>query len=108
MDHLDLEGIDVKDLMEEIKDIIRKTILSIQPTLAQTYTSLQPRSKRMDMCFQILGFDILIDDYGQPWLLEVNHDPSFTTTSEMDWKVKESLIKGKFQNKLICRYVKNT
>lgn len=97
MDHLDLEGIDIKDLWDEIKDIIRKTILWIQPSLAQTYKSLQPRSKRMDMCFQLLGFDVLIDDYGQPWLLEVNHDPSFTTTSEMDNKVKESLIKGKLR-----------
>ena len=84
IDHLDLEGVDKRELMTEIKDIIRKTILSIQPNLVQTYRSLQPRNKRMDMWFQILGFDILVDDYGQPWLLEVNHDPSFTLGSEID------------------------
>ena len=49
----------------------------------------------MDMWFEILGFDILIDDYGQPWLIEVNHAPSFGTGSELDKKVKEGLISGK-------------
>ena len=84
LEHLDLEGVDKRELLTEIKDIIRKTILSIQPYLAQSYKSLQPRNRRMDMWFQILGFDILVDDYGQPWLLEVNHDPSFTTGSKLD------------------------
>jgi tubulin polyglutamylase TTLL6/13 len=35
----------------------------------------------------------LVDDYGQPWLLEVNHAPSFGISSEIDKKVKENLIK---------------
>ena len=71
-------------LFNEIKDIIRKTIMLIQPSLAQIYKSLQPRNKSMSMWFEILGFDILIDDYGQPWLLEVNHAPSFGTNTQID------------------------
>jgi len=95
LEHMDLEGIDQRDLMDEIKDIIRKTVTSIQSNLTQEYKSLQPRNKRMDMCFEILGFDILVDDYGQPWLIEVNHAPSFGTGSNLDKKVKDNLIKGK-------------
>lgn len=93
LDHLEFEGIGKLELFDEIKDIIRKTIMSIQEPLAHNYKSLQPRNKRMDMCFEILGFDILIDDYGQPWLLEVNHAPSFGISSDIDLKVKENLIK---------------
>ena len=48
----------------------------------------------MDMCFEILGFDILIDDYGQPWLIEVNHAPSFGTSSEIDQKVCYWVVLG--------------
>ena len=92
---LDLEGIDIRDLMNEIKDIIRKTVISIQPSLLETYKTLQPRSSRMDMCFQLLGFDILIDDYGQPWLMDVNQDPDFTVSSDLENKFKETLIIGK-------------
>jgi len=45
------------------------------------------------MCFQILGFDIMIDHRGKPWLIEVNQSPSFDTDSELDFNVKEGLIK---------------
>lgn len=95
LEHLDLEGVDKHELFDEIKDIIRKTIMSNQANLSRTYKSLQPRNKRMDMCFEILGFDILIDDYGQPWLLEVNSMPSFGTSTKIDKQVKDNLIRGR-------------
>ncbi|RHY33416.1 hypothetical protein DYB32_001651 [Aphanomyces invadans] len=43
-------------------------------------------------CFAILGMDVLIDDNLKPWLLEVNHLPSFGCDSPLDWNVKERLI----------------
>jgi hypothetical protein len=49
LEHLDLEGVDKNELFDEIKDIIRKTIMSNHANLSQTYKSLQPRNKRMDM-----------------------------------------------------------
>lgn len=36
------------------------------------------------MCFEILGFDILVDEKLNPWLIEVNHTPSFTCGSPLD------------------------
>ena len=44
------------------------------------------------MCFHILGFDVLIDRYLKPWLLEVNHAPSLATDSNFDLTVKRKLI----------------
>lgn len=44
------------------------------------------------MCFEILGFDIFLDDKLKPWILEVNHSPSFSTDSPLDFKVKKDLI----------------
>ena len=32
----------------------------------------QPSDRESALCFEILGFDILIDKKGDPWLLEVN------------------------------------
>lgn len=44
------------------------------------------------MCFEILGFDILIDNQLKPWLLEVNHTPSFSTDSDLDFQIKTTLV----------------
>lgn len=40
----------------------------------------------------MLGFDILLDSQLKPWLLEVNHTPSFQTDSNLDYKIKFNLI----------------
>lgn len=45
------------------------------------------------MCFQILGFDIILDQNFRPYVLEVNYTPSFTTDSPLDTMVKQALIK---------------
>ena len=44
------------------------------------------------MCFEVLGFDIILDHKLKPWLLEVNHSPSFTTDSALDTEIKEKVI----------------
>ena len=44
------------------------------------------------MCFEILGFDIILDQNLKPWILEVNHSPSFATDSPLDFKIKKNLI----------------
>ena len=44
------------------------------------------------MCFEILGFDIMIDHKFKPYLLEVNHAPSFATDSPLDEKIKGQVI----------------
>jgi len=60
--------------------------------LAHTYRSCQPDDFDNSMCFEVLGFDVFLDENLQPWILEVNHTPSFTTDSPLDFKVKKSLI----------------
>jgi D-alanine-D-alanine ligase-like ATP-grasp enzyme len=36
------------------------------------------------MCFEILGFDVIINKKGRPILLEVNHAPSFNDDTNLD------------------------
>jgi D-alanine-D-alanine ligase-like ATP-grasp enzyme len=49
------------------------------------------------MCFQVLGFDVLIDNKFKPYLLEVNASPSFGTDSSLDYKIKKNVIADAFQ-----------
>lgn len=40
----------------------------------------------------MFSFDILIDAEFKPWLLEVNHTPSFSTDTPLDRKIKKGII----------------
>jgi tubulin polyglutamylase TTLL6/13 len=44
------------------------------------------------MAFEILGFDIMLDEQCKPYLLEINHAPSFATDSPLDEKIKGQVI----------------
>jgi tubulin polyglutamylase TTLL6/13 len=78
--------------MKDIKEIIVKSIISAQPFLAHQYRSCQPENFMNNMCFQILGFDIMLDSKLKPWLLEVNHTPSFVTDTPLDLFIKQNVI----------------
>ena len=44
------------------------------------------------MCYEILGFDVILDSKLKPWLLEVNFTPSFNTDSSVDMEIKSGVI----------------
>jgi tubulin polyglutamylase TTLL6/13 len=35
----------------------------------------------------------MLDDKAKPWLIEINHSPSFATDSPLDKKVKTGVVK---------------
>ena len=45
-------------------------------------------------CFELFGFDILIDSNFKPWLIEVNLAPSLECSSALDFKIKSNLIQN--------------
>ena len=87
------EGHDTVSLMNSIENIIMKTLCAVQPYITHLYKSCQPDEFTNSMCFELLGFDIILDSALKPWVLEVNHSPSFTTDSPLDWKIKKKTIR---------------
>ncbi|XP_018426949.1 PREDICTED: tubulin polyglutamylase TTLL6 [Nanorana parkeri] len=83
---------DSNRLWEDIEDVIIKTLISAHPILKHNYRTCFPNHIAGSACFEILGFDILVDKKLKPWLLEVNHSPSFTTDSRLDREVKDALL----------------
>ncbi|CAD8160906.1 unnamed protein product [Paramecium pentaurelia] len=90
--YLKEQGHDVDQLISQIKSVIVKTIQSVQPDLAHLYRSQQHNVDGIEQCFELFGFDILLDSNLKPWLLEVNHTPSFSTDTPLDKIIKKNLI----------------
>ena len=91
-DYIDKHGGNSTALKDEINDIIVKTFCAVQPQLSRSFHVYQPTNLNNNMCFEILGVDILIDDDLKPWLLEINHAPSFSIDTPLDEKVKTKLL----------------
>ncbi|XP_068059523.1 tubulin polyglutamylase TTLL13-like isoform X2 [Anomalospiza imberbis] len=83
---------DTSKLWADIDDIVIKTLISAHPVLKHHYQSCFSNHTTGCACFEILGFDILLDRRLKPWLLEVNHSPSFNTDSQLDHEVKDALL----------------
>ena len=82
-------NIDHEDLWAKIKDIIIKTIISGEPSMLD---SLNRTPEHRNNCYEIYGFDILMDSNLKPWLMEVNVCPSLSSSSPMDRKIKTTMM----------------
>lgn len=82
-------GHDWQQVEAEIKDVIIKTIISAEPQIVHQ-TNMY--TKRNNCCFEIYGFDVLLDHKLKPWLLEVNTSPSFSSSSPFDKNIKTRVV----------------
>ena len=73
----------------QIKDVILKTLITVEPHIV---SNLQKNPTSRVNCFELFGFDIMIDDKFKPWLLEVNVLPSLSSSSAFDKRIKTMLV----------------
>ncbi|XP_069694398.1 tubulin polyglutamylase TTLL13-like isoform X2 [Periplaneta americana] len=86
----------VQELLENIDDVVIKTVIAAHPILKHNYHACFPAHDFTYACFELLGFDILLDCKLKPYILEVNHSPSFHTDAQIDRDIKESLLRDTF------------
>ena len=62
---------DVDALWDDIAALVSRSLAVLQPILSAAQAEPAQR------CFQVLGFDVLLDRHCRPWLIEINDHPSF-------------------------------
>ncbi|XP_077316587.1 putative tubulin polyglutamylase TTLL9 isoform X3 [Lithobates pipiens] len=71
----------VEALFQNMDNIFIKSLQSVQKIIIND-----------KHCFELYGYDILLDEDLKPWLLEVNASPSLTPSSQEDYELKCHLL----------------
>ena len=83
------------EVWKAVDDLVLKTMLAAQPPMVdalRTYVPAAARGEPNRSCFQVFGFDVMLDAEAKPWLLEVNLDPALRTESPLDLSIKSSML----------------
>jgi len=84
-------GIHMQPIWERIYDAIIKAIISVEHHLFSGIKKVQNPNYR-NCCFELLGFDIILDNSFKPYILEVNFSPSLSADSPLDYHIKSNLL----------------
>lgn len=79
----------VDQMLAQIHDLIIKSILSVEGIIHQNISQQVPFRTN---CFELFGYDILLDSKLKPYLLEVNLCPSLVCDSPLDLRIKSALV----------------
>ena len=82
-------------------DVVLKTILCGENYVQN---AMKKNGCHRTNCFEILGFDILVDSDLKPRLLEVNLSPSMACDSPLDMSIKSNCICDSFNISGIKRF----
>ena len=73
----------VDALFWEIQMIVLKSLLAVQQVMIND-----------KHCFELYGYDVIIDAELKPWLLEVNASPSLSANTREDYLMKTEMLHG--------------
>lgn len=107
-EHFDQKGLDYDLMFDRIKDVIIKGLIAVEQPLREEWakalendpsggwSARGPSGANRFSCFEMLGFDVMMDDQLRAWLLEVNICPSLSSGSPLDKRIKTKFVADTF------------
>ena len=87
--HLRREGVPWERVWEQVRDIVAKTLLSVE---AKINTCCKMHVSHPHNCYELYGFDIVLDQKLRAWLIEANTGPALHCPSPLDKRIKSQVV----------------
>ena len=71
---------------------VNKMFDDIQSLIIKSFKAVQSVIAKDKHCFEMYGYDILIDENLRPWLIEINANASLTANTELDAETKIKML----------------
>ncbi|XP_052231868.1 probable tubulin polyglutamylase TTLL9 isoform X3 [Dreissena polymorpha] len=73
-------------------EVVRKVFQGIDNIIIKSLHSVQKIIINDKHCFEMYGYDILLDANLKPWLIEINASPSLTASGKEDYDLKYGVL----------------
>lgn len=99
-EYFEAKGLDYPLVLSKIKELIVKSLIAVETPIVSAWHNGANYARRNgaslvgpnQTCFELYGFDVLVDQKLRPWLLEVNTCPSLSSSSPLDKRLKTQLV----------------
>ena len=92
-EYMRTEGHDTDKMWSDIYDVIVKSILSGEKHVVGAMRRSVPHKSN---CFELFGYDVMLDEDLKPWLMEINLSPSLSCETPMDFIIKSTILTNLF------------
>eukprot|EP00667_Euglena_gracilis_P004193 EG_transcript_4211 len=82
-------GLDWNSIQAQMHDVIIKTFISVE---GEVLKEMRSKCQQPQSCFELFGWDLMVDENLKVWLIEVNLMPSLSCTTALDKAVKYALV----------------
>jgi tubulin polyglutamylase TTLL9 len=88
----DLRAMKVFMLSKHASEHVNRCFFEIQQLMIRTLIAVQKVIMQDKHCFELYGYDIMIDNNLKPWLIEVNASPSLSADTASDHALKVGML----------------
>jgi len=78
---------------KDIYDVILKSLIAGEKHIVNALWRSVPHWSN---CFELFGYDIMLDEKIKPWLMEINLSPSLTCDTNLDFIIKSTVLVNLF------------